>query len=275
MVATTTILLALNAVGPPSARASTAWGSINNFDVVNHTGEICHGFEIEIEDIHSRDITRTYNWNHYGTPKITEDNTDPVHPKVRIRYESAKNADKSWSAYTAIPSGPIDPTNGHRFTDPSLNFGGEHFGVGYRVPAANIVYHWLIDGGSTSGDGVYNNGVLTTVSAAPAKGFAFLNWSENGAVVSQSANYSFDNLVNRSLTANFIAVPTLLPFAPAADSFVLSWSLGFAGWKLQESPDLDPSNWIDSTRPATVVGDRENVTVTPMTGSRYFRLVRP
>ena len=31
-------------------RASIAYGSINNFDTVNDTGTVCHGFEIEIDD---------------------------------------------------------------------------------------------------------------------------------------------------------------------------------------------------------------------------------
>jgi len=135
-------------LGSLAARASTAYGTINNFDTVNDTGVECHGFEIEIEDIHSADITYTYNWNHYGTPKISEDNSNPSHPRVRVRYESAKNTNGMWAAYTAIPSGPIAPTDGHRFTDPSVNFGGEHFGVGYRGSPTNIVYHWLVDNGT-------------------------------------------------------------------------------------------------------------------------------
>jgi hypothetical protein len=130
-----------------SANADTAWGSINNFDTVNDTGGECHGFEIEIEDITSRDITYTYDWNHYGTPRITEDNSNPLHPKVIIRYESAKNPDGTWVAYTAVPSGPILPTDGHRFTDPSVNFGGEHFGVGFYGAPTKIRYNWLKDDG--------------------------------------------------------------------------------------------------------------------------------
>lgn len=128
--------------------ASIAYGSINNFDTVNDTGHDCHGFEIEIEDCHSTDITYTYNYNHYGAPRIEQDDTDPVHPKCRIRWESKKNTDGTWAAYTAIPSGPINPTNGHMFTNPNVNFGGEHFGVGYRVPASVVKYNWLIDNGS-------------------------------------------------------------------------------------------------------------------------------
>lgn len=131
----------------PPASASIAFGSINNFDTVNDTGVVCHGFEIEIDDIHSRDITYTYDWNHYGVPKITEDNTDPLHPKVFVRYESARNANGTWAAYTAIPSGPINPTDGHQFTNPAVNFGGEHFGVGFYGAPTAVKYSWLKDDG--------------------------------------------------------------------------------------------------------------------------------
>lgn len=130
------------------AAASTAYGSINNFDCVNDTGTECHGFEIEIEDIHSKDITYTYDWNHYGTPQISEDNSNPAHPKVIVRYASARKADGTWAAYTAIPSGPIAATDGHQFTNPNVNFGGEHFGVGFIGNPTNITYHWLMDDGS-------------------------------------------------------------------------------------------------------------------------------
>lgn len=130
------------------ARASIAWGSINNFDTVNDTGHECHGFEIELEDCHSTDITYTFDWNHYGAPKITEDNSVAGHPKCIIRWESKKKPDGTWAAFTAIPSGPISPTDGHMFTDPSVNFGGEHFGVGYYSQPTAVRYNWLIDDGS-------------------------------------------------------------------------------------------------------------------------------
>jgi hypothetical protein len=132
----------------PSSAGSTGWGSINNFDAVNDTGDICHGFEIEINGIRSRDISYTYDWNHYGVPRITEDITDPSLPKVFVRYESAKNADGTWVAYTAVPSGPIAPTDGHQFTDPTVNFGGEHFGVGYFGAPTAVKYSWLKDNGA-------------------------------------------------------------------------------------------------------------------------------
>jgi hypothetical protein len=133
---------------PSSANGSAAYGTLNNFDCVNDTGVEAHGFEIELDDIHSKDITYTYDYNHYGVPKITEDSTDPLHPKVFIRYAATRKPDGTWTAYTAIPSGPIAPTQGHQFTNPSVNFGGEHFGAGYYGTPTAVKNNWLIDDGT-------------------------------------------------------------------------------------------------------------------------------
>lgn len=132
----------------PSAVASTAYGTLNNFDCVNDTGYEAHGFEIELDDVHSTDITYTYDYNHYGIPIITQDNSDPVHPKVFVRYAATLKLDGTWTTYTAIPSGPISPTDGHQFTNPAVNFGGEHFGVGYYGAPTAVKYNWLIDDGT-------------------------------------------------------------------------------------------------------------------------------
>jgi hypothetical protein len=140
-------LAALLVLKTGAAQASVAYGTINNFDTVNDTNIECHGFEIELDDIHSTGITYTYDYNHYGIPTITEDDSVPAHPKVFVKY-AATYAGGAWSAFTAIPSAPIPPTAGHQFTNPSVNFGGEHFGVGYTTPPTNIVYNWLVDDGS-------------------------------------------------------------------------------------------------------------------------------
>ncbi len=141
------LVLALGALAlsPTSSDASVAYGSINNFDTVNDTGEETHGFEIEVEDCHSTDVTYTFDYNHYGTAHITQDDSIPGHPKTHIRWESKKNPDGSWAAKTIVPTGPISPTNGHQFTNPAVNFGGEHFGTGFRAQVGAVRYFWLVD----------------------------------------------------------------------------------------------------------------------------------
>jgi len=133
------------------AAAQTVIGDLNNFDTLNDTGQVCYGFEIEIADIHSTDITYTFDWNHYGAPKIREDNSDPLHPRVFVRYESTKDSSGNWGANnsytnTALPT--ITPPQGHSCTDQSVNEGCEHFGVGYYGVPTSVKYHWLIDGGA-------------------------------------------------------------------------------------------------------------------------------
>ena len=143
-----TIMACVCALHSNVVRASIAYGSINNFDTVNDTSNVCHGFEIELDDIHTTDITYTYDYNHYGTPKITEDTTSvPGHTNVLVCYQAVWT-NTGWSAYTTIPTNNIPPTAGHAFTNPSLNFGGEHFGLGYRIQPSKVLYRWLLDSGA-------------------------------------------------------------------------------------------------------------------------------
>nr|ARM65356.1 putative ice-binding protein [uncultured bacterium] len=62
-------------------------------------------------------------------------------------------------------------------------------------------------GGTVTGAGQFAQSSTVTVSALPSAGFGFTNWTENGVVVSTSSNYQFVVAGNRSLVANFTAVP--------------------------------------------------------------------
>ncbi len=57
--------------------------------------------------------------------------------------------------------------------------------------------------GSVSGTGNYAAGVQASLSATAASGYTFVNWTENGTVVSQQNPYNFTVSGNRSLVANF------------------------------------------------------------------------
>lgn len=79
-------------------------------------------------------------------------------------------------------------------------------------------------GGTTVGGGAYAVGATVTVTATPLPGYAFVNWTENGTVVSlvnsplkvdaastgtevsTSSSYQFTMVGNRTLTANFAVV---------------------------------------------------------------------
>jgi uncharacterized repeat protein (TIGR02543 family) len=65
-------------------------------------------------------------------------------------------------------------------------------------------------GGSTSGSGSYEYGSSCTVTATPSTGYAFLNWTESGTVVSTSASYTFTlGAAAKTLKANFVKTYTI------------------------------------------------------------------
>jgi len=59
-------------------------------------------------------------------------------------------------------------------------------------------------GGTTSGGGKYTSGTNCTVSATASSGYTFVNWTENGTIVSANANYTFQVTGYRSLVAKFV-----------------------------------------------------------------------
>lgn len=59
------------------------------------------------------------------------------------------------------------------------------------------------NGGTISGTGIYTQGQTCTLIVSANSAFVFLNWTENGDVVSTDANYSFTVNGNRTLIANF------------------------------------------------------------------------
>jgi len=60
-----------------------------------------------------------------------------------------------------------------------------------------------VNGGSTSGAGIFQHGQIDTLKAIPNAGFTFVNWTEGNAVLSDSPLYIFEVNASRNITANF------------------------------------------------------------------------
>jgi hypothetical protein len=128
------------------APAQTMFGSLSNFDVVNDTGDVCRGFEIELEGVSSSDIYSTFGspYIRYGDPTIV-----PTATGIIVRYASAFSA-TGWVVGTPIPAVPF-PTGGHELHYPAYGgdpnyetLGGEHFGVALNGNPTNTIYRWLL-----------------------------------------------------------------------------------------------------------------------------------
>ncbi len=66
------------------------------------------------------------------------------------------------------------------------------------------------EGGTITGAGDYTHGQMVTLGATANAGYAFVNWTENGSVVSNTASYSFQATADRTLFANFEAVTYII-----------------------------------------------------------------
>ena len=66
------------------------------------------------------------------------------------------------------------------------------------------------NGGVTSGDGVYLDGVTVTVGATQHPGYLFDGWLENSSTVSDQPDYAFEISADRVLAAQFRVDPESL-----------------------------------------------------------------
>lgn len=126
---------------------ASGFGTLSNFDVVNDTSGPCHGFEIELEDLHPSDVPYTFGGDYirYGAPEVIDSTVDPQHPRVLVRY-------RRWngSAWEATPVAPANVTpQGHDCyaggpVGNYLDSGCEHFGVSLNVAPSRTSYRWLV-----------------------------------------------------------------------------------------------------------------------------------
>ena len=82
-----------------------------------------------------------------------------------------------------------------------------------------------VEGGTVSGGGIYAYGMTCTLTATPNAGYYFLNWTEDGEVVTYDADYSFTVKGDRDLVANFVeGESTCTIVFDLRDSFSNGWS---------------------------------------------------
>lgn len=131
---------------PDSGFGSQMFGSLSNFDVINDTGQICRGFEIELEGVSPADIAFTFGspYIRYGDPKIVPTVTGSI-----VRYASSFGPN-GWAVGTPVPAAPFT-TGGHQLYFPAYGgdpnyetLGGEHFGVALNGNPVNTFYRWLL-----------------------------------------------------------------------------------------------------------------------------------
>lgn len=99
-------------------------------------------------------------------------------------------------------------------------------------------------GGQVTGGGSYNQGTSVTLSAITNVGYSFINWTENGTILSTLSSITFNVTQNRTITANFIRntfpiVTALSATNITKTSFTANWNAvnGATGYYLDVSID--------------------------------------
>jgi hypothetical protein len=132
-----------------SVQAAT-YGPVANFDVINDTGKVAHGFEIEIDGISTNNITSLFGeptrWpgmERYGFPVVT---TTPT--GVRVTYQDLTKSTPSGTLPVA-PSDSCWPLGAKTY---GPLYPCDHFGVSTNVATPVVRYHWLVEStpGSTT-----------------------------------------------------------------------------------------------------------------------------
>lgn len=158
-----------------AASATTTYGPVENFDVINDTGKTAYGFEVKLYGIQPGDITSMFgDPSRFGTmvverylaPIVTLE-SDAKGSYTAVRYKAVWDG-TNWSTFTptgTLQNPPVDSC--WPFGDPNYNvtfpnstvpnYPCDHFGISSSVQATTVEYNWLLDGGNGTFVGVPSN----------------------------------------------------------------------------------------------------------------------
>lgn len=119
-------------------------------------------------------------------------------------------------------------------------------------------------GGLTLGGGSFTPGAPCTIVAIPSPGYLFVNWTQDGTIISTEATYSFNVDNNWVLTANFELED--IPLSEALNTPNLTWetTTGTTKWYGQSVKTHDG---VSAARSGAIGNNRETVMQTTVTGT--------
>ncbi len=135
---------------PDAARAQSAiiYGSLSNFDISNDTGQVCHGFEIELDGITPDKVPGAFNATRYGDAKIL-----PSPTGTKVRWESARDANTgAWLTRTLQHTVPWFSGQCYSWVPATYENGGcEHFGTYTTANPTKVTSRWLCEDSAAPG----------------------------------------------------------------------------------------------------------------------------
>ena len=133
-----------------SAQAQSAiiYGSLGNFDISNDTGQVCHGFEVELEGLTPAEVPYSFSAQRYGAPSVV-----PYAGGVRVRWESPYDASAGQFVERTLPhTVPWFPGQCYQWNPATYQASGcEHFGAGATGNPTRVTARWLCEDASNPG----------------------------------------------------------------------------------------------------------------------------
>ncbi len=130
--------------------------------------------------------------------------------------------------------------------------------VSVRAQSYSIDWHTIDGGGGTSTGGVYT--LSGTIGQHDAGTMSGGNYTLTGG---------FWGVVAAIQTPG---APLLRVFYTTTNTVVIAWPNPSTGFTLQQSSDVSSASWTDVAVPPVVVGEDQQVMVSPPAGSRFYRL---
>ncbi len=181
----------------------SSFNSSNDWVAVTNTDKVFSGNVTMLSNdwtIITFDTPFAYN----GTSNIVlvvDDNTGEWNSGLACRVFNTQ----SQAIYICGNGTNFNPINPSGYSGNVMNVKNQ-IALGFSSTDAAVFATVSPDGaGSVSGEGAYQLGETCTLSATPSSDdYVFVNWTEDGEVVSTNAQYSFTVTGNRNLVANFL-----------------------------------------------------------------------
>ena len=110
---------------------------------------------------------------------------------------------------------------------------------------------------------------LQTNGAPPARYLHTAVWTGREMII-----FGGYDTVSLNDTWSYLPGPPFLSIQGAGGDTLVSWVVSSPGYHLQQSTNLSTTKWTDAAAPQNINGTNQ-VTISPSTGNRFFRLISP
>lgn len=133
---------------PARAQSAIIYGSLGNFDISNDTGQICHGFQIDIDGVSANEMAGSFGAQRYGLATMV-----PYTGGVSVRWASPYNtATQQWAERTLPHTVPWFPGQCYQWNPATYQDSGcEHFGTYTTANPTHVTARWLCEDAANLG----------------------------------------------------------------------------------------------------------------------------